>query len=135
MGLRLGEKIVKLFESVTFSDIYVISDSTLACGALVSESITQKLFFSVRNFESQQIFSKLGCQLLFTNSATNLADKLSKFCVSRNFMLEPEWFNGDWLCKERSDWPVKEYHFQQADVEVITNPKLKILSMQLENSQ
>ena len=135
ISLRLAKFVTKNMDSVRFSRIILFSDSEIACGALTSDTITQKLFFSTRMFEAQQIFNDLNCELYHVPSLSNESDFSSKLNLKQNFMLTERWWKSEFLMKEEEEWPVKKYVFQDVHVQCIQNPKMIPVEMKLSSAE
>ena len=125
-GLRLGELVCNLLTDITITDIYLFSDSTITLGGITGLTCTQKLYYSQRNWESQNIITKLNVQLFHTNSDNQDADIGSKLDLHRNYALEDFYWESKWFYKDMTDWPVVQYQFQPAHTSTIQNPRMTV---------
>ena len=125
LGLRLAELVHKrLSPSINITRTILLTDSTILLGGLSNLHCQQKMFYSVRNSESQSIIKKLNVELYHVESHNQDADLASKINLSRNFALEDFYWNSSWLHLPESQWPVKLYTFDSSHVIDILNPRM-----------
>ena len=132
MGARLLDTVLNLFQGVTVKNIYLFSDSKIALGGLTSNSVCQKLFYSLRNHESRAILSNLQAQLFYVDSKSNEADIGSKLNLKQNSALQESYWRSSWLMKDPAEWPAEKYEFQADHTVQIQNPKLTVLKAQIQ---
>ena len=126
MGLRLAVTLTECFSEINFEAYHLFSDSLITLGGLCGLTCTQKLFYSSRNFASQQIISDLNVKLYYTQSCNQDGDIGSKLELDRNHALEDSYWTSLWYYKTEDLWPVTPYKFDVNDADILQNPKLKI---------
>ena len=125
IGLRQCDLIHKITD-IEITDVFLFSDSTITLGGICGISCTQKLFYSQRNWESQQLIEKYNVQLYHTNSDNQDADIGSKLELNKNFAKEKFYWKSKWFHLDQKDWPVTKYEFQASHVSMIQNPKMTV---------
>ena len=126
MALRLAQTIKQTFTDINITDFYLFSDSTITLGGLTGLTCTQKLFYSLRNYESSRIVSELGVQLFLVQSGDQEADIGSKLDLKTNFAKEKTYWTGKWFFKNQNEWPCKPYIHDVSHITFIQNPKMTL---------
>ena len=126
LSLRLAQTIKETFTDVEITDYFLFSDSTVTLGGVTGQTCTQRLFYSLRNFESSKIISELNVQLFLVETKNQEADIGSKLDLTTNHALSPTYFTGKWFFKPQKDWPVTPYEHRPSDIDFIQNPKMTL---------
>ena len=129
IGLRLMQTVLELFTDIEIQSISLFSDSKISLGGLVSNSITQKLYFSLRNTESRSIIQKHKVKLYYVESSKNDADLASKLQLKVNHAATSVYWQSSWFFLDPDEWPAEKYEFSQQDIQLIENPKLSVLNV------
>ena len=125
LGLRLAELVHKrMSENIRIKRTLLFTDSTILLGGLSNLSCQQKIFYSVRNSESQCLIKRMDVELYHVESHNQDADLGSKLNLSNNFALEDFYWRSSWLHLKESEWPVTYYTFDKNHIIDILNPKM-----------
>ena len=124
MALRLAQTVRDTFSDITITDYYLFSDSTITLGGLTGQTCTQRLFYSLRNFESSKIVSELGVKLFLVQSEHQEADIGSRLDLKTNYAKERTYWTSKWFFKNQECWPAQPYVHDASDITFIQNPKM-----------